>query len=248
MSIDQLRYDRAKQKIMDGYRLREGIGTLSEKTVHAILKNYYEPDVAKQEISLFHLVADIFTGKEIMEIQTGNFFPLKKKLGIFLPHYPVTLIYPLPRKKWVVWINQETGELSEKRKSPKTGTLYDAFKELYKIKEYLAHENLTVKVVFLDMEEYRLLNGWSRDKKRGSHRYDRIPLDFIEEKELTCPRDYLQLVPYGIEEPFDVKAFAREAKIKQDRARQVLYILYYLNQVERVGKKGNAYLYRVKED
>ena len=119
MSIDQLRYDRAKQKIMDGYRLREGIGTLSEKTVHAILKNYYEPDVAKQEISLFHLVADIFTGKEIMEIQTGNFFPLKKKLGIFLPHYPVTLIYPLPRKKWVVRINQETGELSEKRKSPK---------------------------------------------------------------------------------------------------------------------------------
>ena len=80
MSIDQLRYDRAKQKIMDGYRLREGIGTLSEKTVHAILKNYYEPDVAKQEISLFQLVADIFTGKEIMEIQTGNFFPLKKKL------------------------------------------------------------------------------------------------------------------------------------------------------------------------
>ena len=52
----------------------------------------------------------------------------------------------------------------------------------------MAHENLTVKVVFLDMEEYRLLNGWSRDKKRGSHRYDRIPLDFIEEKELTADR------------------------------------------------------------
>jgi len=248
MSIDELRYNRAKQKIMDGCSLKGGIGTLSEKTVHAVLKNYYEPDTAKQEVSLFNLVADIFTGKEIVEIQTRNFFPLKKKLEIFLPHYPVTIVYPLPRKKWVIWINQDTGELSEKRKSPKTGTLYDAFKELYKIKEYLGHENLTIRVAFLDMEEYRLLNGWSRDKKRGSHRYDRIPLDFIEEKELTCPRDYLQLIPYELEEPFTVKDFARAAKIRQNRAGQVLHILHYLQQVERIGKTGNAYLYRVKDD
>lgn len=248
MSIDQARYRKAKEEVMSGCRSRKGIGTLSEKTIHAVLKNYYEPDKEKQEVRIFNLVADIFTGKEIVEIQTRNFYPMKRKLKLFLSQYPVTLIYPLPYKKWVIWIDEETGKLSKKRKSPKTGSPYDAFRELYKIKEFIGNDALKIKLVFLDMEEYRLLNGWSRDKKRGSHRYDRIPLDFIEEKEFSCAKDYQQLIPHEIEEPFDVKGFAKAAKIKQDRARQVLYILLELNQVERVGKKGNAYLYRVKED
>lgn len=247
MDIDQERFEAAKRKIILTERSRQGIGTLSEKTVHAILKNYYQPDTSKQEIPIGNLVADIFTGKEILEIQTRNFFSLKRKLEIFLPQYPVTIIYPLPYKKWVIWIDEKTGEFSEKRKSPKTGSLYDAFKELYKIKSFLEYEKLTVKVVFLDMEEYRLLNGWSKDRKRGSHRYDRIPLCLVKEVDLTCPRDYLQLLPDGLEEPFCVKTFAKAVKIKQDRASQILHILHQLNLVERIGKKGNAYLYRVRE-
>ena len=87
----------------------------------------------------------------------------------------------------------------------------------------------------------------SKDRKRGSHRYDRIPLCLVKEVDLTCPRDYLQLLPDGLEEPFCVKTFAKAVKIKQDRASQILYILHQLNLVERIGKKGNAYLYRVRE-
>lgn len=248
MSIERERFEAARNKIIGGERNPKGIGTLTEKTVHAVLKNYYQPDPSKQEIPIGNLVADIFTGEEILEIQTRNFFPLRKKLEAFLPDYPVTIIYPLPYQKWVIWIDEETGELTPKRKSPKTGSLYDAFKELYKIKDFLSHCHLTIKVVFLDMEEYRLLNGWSRDRKRGSRRYDRIPLSLVEETTLTCPEDYLQLLPYGLEEPFSVKTFAKAVKIKQDRASQILQILYQFNLVERIGKKGNAYLYRVKEE
>ena len=49
-------------------RKRSGIGTLSEKTVHAILKNYYEPDEEKQEIPIENSVADIFSDGGIMEL------------------------------------------------------------------------------------------------------------------------------------------------------------------------------------
>ena len=49
-----------------------------------------------------------------------------------------------------------------------------AFKELYRIRRYLLRDGLRLKLVLLDMEEYRLLNGWSRDKKKGSTRFDRI--------------------------------------------------------------------------
>ena len=52
-------FEEAKNKIIGIDRQRLGIGTLSEKTVHAILKNYYEPDEDKQEIPIENYVADI---------------------------------------------------------------------------------------------------------------------------------------------------------------------------------------------
>ena len=42
--IDKERFEEAKKKVIGRDRQRLGIGTLSEKTVHAVLKNYYEPD------------------------------------------------------------------------------------------------------------------------------------------------------------------------------------------------------------
>ena len=172
--MDTIRFEQAKEKIIGKDRLRQQIGTLSEKTIHAVVKNYYEPDDEKQEVPIEGMYADIFTGKEIIEIQTRRFDQVRKKLERFLPLYPVTVVLPIPDTKWLIWIDEETGELSQKRKSPKRGSAYEAFKELYKIKPYLKKEGLTIVLLFLDMEEYRLLNGWSRDKKKGS-----IPLRYI---------------------------------------------------------------------
>ena len=62
---DQKAFENAKKKIIGVDRQRIGIGTLSEKTVHAILKNYYEPDEDKQEIPIENYVADIYAHNEI---------------------------------------------------------------------------------------------------------------------------------------------------------------------------------------
>lgn len=109
-------------------------------------------------------MADIFNGKEIIEIQTRSFDRMRPKLERFLPLYPVTIVYPIPYCKHVFWIDEETGEISGGRKSPLKGSPYLAFKELYRIKAYLQDPNLTIRLTFLNMEEYKLLNGWSRDK------------------------------------------------------------------------------------
>ena len=57
--------------------MRQGIGTLSEKTVHAVMKNYYAPDTDMHEIPIENFVADIYTGQEIIEIQTRAFNKMK---------------------------------------------------------------------------------------------------------------------------------------------------------------------------
>lgn len=245
MCIDEARFEQAKQKIIGVNRERQGIGTLGEKTIHAVLKNYYAPDCEMQEIPIENFVADIFTGTEIIEIQTRSFNVMRRKLDTFLKQYPVTIVHPIPRIKWVSWIDEETGEASPKRKSPKKGNPYQAFVELYKIRPFLKNENLHFKFALIDMEEYRLLNGWSRDKKRGSERFDRIPLDFVEEVCIDRREDYMQFVPFDLPEPFTSREFAKCAKIPMRLANVVLLILTDLSVVTRVGKQGNCYLYEL---
>ena len=72
------------------------------------------------------------------------------------------------------------------------------------------------------MDEYRLLNGWSKDKKRGSSRYDRMPLALFDEILIEQTQDFLQLVPYTLEEP-----------------------LTHMQILSRAGKRGREYLYEV---
>ena len=247
MCIDEGRFEAAKNLVIGRDRERQGIGTLSEKTVHAVLKNYYAPDADMHEIPIENFVADIFTGTEIIEIQTRAFHAMRRKLEVFLKQYPVTIVYPIPNEKWLSWIDEESGETSPKRKSPKHGNPYQAFIELYKIRPFLKNENLKFRLALLDMEEYRLLNGWSRDKKKGSERYDRIPIRFVEEVCIERREDYMQLIPYDLGEPFTTKDFAKCAKIPAKLAGTVLLIMNDLNIVERVGKQGNSYLYRVCE-
>lgn len=247
MYIDEKRFEHAKNKVIGINRERQGIGTLSEKTVHAVLKNYYAPDTDMHEIPIGNFVADIYTGSEIIEIQTRSFNAMRRKLTAFLPEYPVTIVYPIPHIKWLSWIDEETGESSPKRKSPKKGNPYQAFIELYKIRPFLKDENLKFRFALIDMEEYRLLNGWSKDKKKGSDRYDRIPLAFVEEVCIDRREDYMQFIPYDIPEEFTAKDFAKHAKIPVHLAQTVLLILFDLEIVERIGKDGRSYLYRIKE-
>ncbi len=242
---DKEAFEKAKKKIIGVDRQRLGIGTLSEKTVHAILKNYYEPDEDKQEIPIENYVADIYADGEIIEIQTRQFNKLREKLKTFLPLYPVTIVYPIPREKWIIWIDEESGELSKKRKSPVKGNVYTAFPELYKIKMFLRDPNLRLKLVFLDMEEYKLLNGWSKDKKKGASRYDRMPTELVEEVEITCLQDYMQFVPDDLESEFSSREFAKAAHISVELAQVVMNILYHVGIVTRTGKKGKQYLYEV---
>lgn len=244
---EENRFQKAREKILGNERTRIGIGTLSEKTLHAILKNYYEPDEDKQEIPIDRYVADIFNGREIIEIQTAQMNRMRGKIERFLPLHPVTIVYPIAREKWLYWIDPETGEISEKRKSPKKGNEYAVFAELYKIKQYLHHPNLKVRLVLLDMEEYKILDGWGEKKKNHASKFDRIPLRIEKEILLERKEDYMQFVPYELEEHFNSARFAKAAHVSRELATVVLNILEYMEVVERIGREGRYYIYKVKE-
>ena len=241
------KFEIAKEKILNIDRQRLGIGTLSEKTLHAILKNYYEPDEDRHEIPIDKYVADIFNGQEIIEIQTAQFNRMRDKLDAFLDLYPVTIIYPVSCKKQLYWVDPETGSISEGRKYAKKSSEYNIFEELYKIKMYLKHPNLKIKILLIDMEEYKLLNGWGQQKKNHASKFDRIPKRIEKEILIERSEDYIQFIPYDLEGEFTSKSFGEAAHIPQKIATVVLNILDHMEVVERVGKDGRAYLYKVCE-
>lgn len=243
MTQAEVKFEQAKREVIGTCRPRAGIGTLAEKTIHAVMKSYYAPDADSREIKVGRYVADIFADGRITEIQTRNFDKIRNKLAAFLPDYPVTVVYPIPREKYLFWIDETTGETSVPRKSPLHGTYYHACKELYKIKMYLKEKNLSIRLVLMDMDEYRLLNGWSRDRKKGSTRFDRIPKMIRGELELHTPADYRVFVPANLTEPFTTKEFAKAAHIPLRLAGTVINILKYMDVIRFVGKEGRSYRY-----
>ena len=240
---DREEFHKSCKKVLETERVRLGIGTLSEKTVHAVLKRYLVPDESCHEIKCGRYVADILYGGEIMEIQTAGFNRLRPKLEAFLKDKEVTIVYPIPHIKWLIWIDETTGEFTKRRRSPKIGSYYEVFYELYKVKMFLKHPNLHFRLILLDVEEYRLLNGYSADKKRGSERYDRIPVDLEGDKLWNSPEDFKDLVPEELPKTLTVKLFQKATKLSPRKAGVAVNVLAYLGIIRQVGKERNAYLY-----
>lgn len=244
---DKALFDKACDKIINKNCLTGGIGTLSEKTMHAVVKNFYEPDEIFQEQKVGNFVADIFKDDEIIEIQTRNLNALRKKLTAFLPEYPVTVVHPVVHQKMLIWIDPETGELSEPRKVSRKGTPLGAFRELYKIKMFLHDPNLSVVLLLVNATEYRVLNSNPKYQKKHTVRYDRIPTELVGELILKDARDYLSLIPETLPDEFKVKEIAKAAKITERTAGYVVNIMKDMGAIEKVGEDGRAYVYRRAE-
>ncbi len=244
----------SERRFLDACRLvcgvereRAGIGTLGEKTLHAALKRFIEPDASLHEIKIGRSYADVYNADGIFEIQTRAFNALRKKLGGFLEKERVTVVYPIPATKYLVWMNEETAELTSPRKSPRRGSYFDVFKELYKLDRLFCHPNFRLLLLLIDMDEYRLLDGWGDGGKRGATRYERIPTALAGVKLIASNADYLSLLPQTLPESFTAKNLAAAAKIRLAQAQVTLTVLSKLNAVKKIGMEGRAHLYERAE-
>ena len=222
-----------------------GIGTLNEHALHAFLKEHYEPDVKNREVKIGRYVADIKNRSGIMEIQTRGFSSLQKKLEFFLTEYEVTVIYPVAQKKRLIWVDPVTGEATKPRRSPKTGAPCEIFYELYHIRKQLCLPDLRFKIVLLELDEYRFLDGWSHDRKKGSTRKDRVPLSILSEVDIGGVSDYKKLLPVGLPDCFTVADFMRCARASHTLAQRAVNVLCAVGVIKRSGKSGRAFLYSI---
>ena len=223
---------------------RTSIGILKEKTLHSIVKDFYAPSEDSKEIRVGEFVADICYEDRIIEIQNGNFSHLVPKLEAFLSKYKVTVVYPIPYRKWMCWINPETGEQTARNAPRGSFNLYKIFRDLYSIRKYLLHPGFTLVLTCLEIEEYRVQDGWGKGGKRGSHRYDRIPLRLLDEIEIKGLEGYNRFLPDELPDEFTTKEFQKLVKYRGKYFGTTVRVLEEIGMIERCGKRKQAYLFR----
>lgn len=229
--------------------INEVIGIQKEKILHKTLKYYISSNESNHEIKVKKsnkgiLYADVLIDNHIYEIQTRSFNKLRNKLDEFLKEYQVTIVYPIAYKKNIYKIDDK-GEVFGPKKSPKTGSVFDAFKELYKIKMYLKKPNISLKIILLEIDEYRTVVEKKHSRSSGYVKEVQIPKMIYDEINLKDQNDYLNyLKNYDLPPEFTSIIFAKCVKIRKPLATLVLNILTYLNVVERIGKDRNSYIYK----
>lgn len=225
------------------------IGILNEKRIHAVLKEYFEPRSKYHEVPYLGYVADIKNASGVIEIQTGSLYPLKAKLSSFLEESNVTLVHPVAAVKYLSWIDPATGDISPRHKSPKQNPVLSSLVNLYYIRQFLAQQRLMIRLVLLEVDEYRYKNGWSRDGKRGSTRYERIPIDLIDIISLDSPADYLSLLPDSMKNAneFTVRDFSEAVKISRRNAYMALSAMTAAGAIKKDRRRGNVDVYTVIE-
>jgi hypothetical protein len=241
------RFRAALREVIESGKTSNGIGTYSESTLHAVLKNYYEPDTERHELRVGRYVADIVGEEGIVEIQTQQLFRIKEKIREFLPVAPVTVVCPVIKERVVVWRNAETGEITGTRKSPKHESIYSAMVELYSLRGYIREPGFSFAVPVIAAEDIKDFKLNKYGKKSETRRLDRIPTDLLYEETFSCPSDYSKIVPEGLPDIFTSEDFSKCAHISRSDARTVLSLLCETETVSRICREKKGWKYTLKQ-
>ncbi len=221
------------------------IGTANETSLHAALKNRIDPDPAHQEVRVGAHIADVFNEDGVFEIQTRGFYKLRRKAEQLLAFAPVTVVYPAAAEKRIWWIDPETGTCTGGRKGSRPATRCTLWRELPALGELFGTPDFAVRMLLLEIDEYRLLDGFGPDRKHRATHIDRVLREVRDDFTVCVPSDLTALLPEGLEEPFGSKDFARAAHIPLNDAQKALAMLARLGLAAREPGRGRAYAYRL---
>lgn len=196
-------------------------------------------------------VVDLVRGDLLIEVQTGGFSSLKRKLAALTRLHPVRLVIPIAQEKWIVRLPKEDDAPQDKpvrRKSPRRGRIEHLFKELVFIPGLLANENFSLEVLLTREEEERRFDetrakAWRR---KGWVIQERRLLEVVDRRVFETPAALAALLPAALPDPFTVQQAAAALAQPAWLARKMIYCLAALGAVEAVGKQGRAVAYRRK--
>jgi hypothetical protein len=220
------------------------IGTLNEGALHAQLKEWYRRPRDRVEQQVDAYVVDLVRSGLLIEIQTGNFAPLRRKLEELLRTHRVRLVAPVAVTRRIVRVSDD-GVVLSARRSPKAGRLEDVFAHLVSIPALLAHERFELEIVLTHQEEVRMFKPGRAYRRRGWVVAGRSLTSVDGSVTVACLNDALALLPAGLPASFDTGELAAAAGIDRRLAQQMTYCLRHAGALATTGKRGRAALYQL---
>jgi hypothetical protein len=241
-TMDEHSFAAACRAVQEMGRVEQGVGTLGEKTLHAVLKRMIEPDLSRHEVKLGRYTADVLNEHGVFEVQTRNLHKLKPKLTALLPYWPVTVVVPVVETKWLLMMDPETGELKERRKSPKRGRAAAILPDLAYLKPLLKDPNLSFLLVRLEGEELRKP---SHSRWRPVTPLEFAPTRFLGTVCLKTPADYAALLPPDLPKEFTARELAKALGLPAGQGSAAANVLAFMGAIRQTGTKGRAFLYEI---
>ena len=219
------------------------IGTLNEGSLHAALKELYAEAGDRFEVPLDRFVIDIaradLDGQLLIEIQTGSFGAMGRKLDFLLPDHQILLVHPIAHASYLC------RDDAKPRRSPKKGSVYDLFGQLVSIPTLLDHPNLTLDIVMVNVDKVQEHDPKARRGRGGYRTVDRRLREVIERHRFESPTDLLRLVPDELPDIFTTADLARLGGFSRSHAQQMAYCFRALDFFEEIDRTRAGYRYRL---
>jgi hypothetical protein len=219
------------------------ISTLNESPLHAALKAWYARPDDRFEVPVDGFVVDIVRGDLLVEVQTGSFSGIKRKLAVLAARHPVRLVYPIAREKWIVKLAPNRHDRLSRRKSPKRGAFEHVFVELVSFPQLLSAPNFSLDLLLIQEEEVRRYDGKRGWRRGGWVTHERRLLEVVGRRLFETPADMRALLPNALDEPFTTSELAAAIARPRRLAQKMAYCLREMGVIAPVGKRGNAILY-----
>ena len=220
----------------------DGIGTLGEKRLHALVKRYLCEDTDCHEVGVKNtrFVSDVRMGNDVLEVQTGAFYPMHKKILYYLENTDctVTVVHPVTVKKWTCRIDAETGRASERKRSPRPDRPIELLAEMYSLLPATICSRLRFRLLSIEAQDFRLESA--KKGRRAPKRFERVPLALIDDVTYTSPQDLIPLLPQELPHHFAVKDFSRLSHLRGRDAYSAVRTLVALDLIAPAEPIGRA--------
>jgi len=218
------------------------IGTLNEGQLHAQLKQWYRRpgDLLEQPVDRY--VIDIVRGEALIEIQTGGFTPLRRKLNRLLDSHRVRLVAPVALTRQIVRLSP-AGEVLSSRRSPLRGRPQDVFARLVSIPALMAHPRFELELLLTHEQEHRRHQPGHAHRRHGWIVTGRSLISVEKTLLLRAPEDAASLLP-PMPELFDTAELAAAEQCTRRLAQQITYCLRAMGTLQPHGRRGRATIYR----
>jgi len=160
----------------------------------------------------------------LVEIQTGSFAPLRRKLDLLTRWHRVRLVAPIPLVRRIIRLSDE-GEMLSARRSPRRGRVEDIFNLLVSIPSLLCCPRFELELILSHQDELRVYRQGQAYRRHGWVVVGRRLVSVERSVRIASPGAAASLLPPGLPELFDTAQLAEAASVEGRLAQQMTYCL-----------------------